>query len=342
MKSLLVASAFIAIIFPSLASRSDICEPNHPQCQPAPTVTPTPTPTPTPPPAGVDLQALVNAAGPGATIAYSGSWSGALLIDKPLTIHGGRINGSVRITANNVTLREMTVLGPQSASYVSSQNAIYAEGVSGVVLDRVEAGNVGNAAVRLHFVTGFQILMPNIYDAVYAGIITTSSTDGLIEGGTVSRIGVTGSEANSGNAYGITLTRFGQVDPKAARITVRGVTVTDVPTWHGLDTHGGLFIVFENNTIRGTYRGIMLTGYGGQDNIARGNLIEQSSRPEAGRGVLVSDNQRYQIKGNTIIGPLPTGIRVLAGSCGAISGNTITNVGTLIYDLGSQCSMNSG
>jgi len=172
---------------------------------------------------------------------------------------------------------------------------------------------------------------------VYAGIITTSSTDGLITGGTVERIGMNGSAAaNSDNAYGIALTRFGQTEPKAARITVRCMLIVNVPTWHGLDTHGGLGIVFENNTVRGTYRGIMLTGFGGEGNVARGNRIEQSSRPIDGRGILVSDNQVYSISGNVIVGPLATGIHILAGSCGTISSNDITAT-TPIADLGAQC-----
>ena len=236
-----------------------------------------------------------------------------------------------------MTLRLMAVLGPQSAVYAGGQNAIYAEGVGGVTLDRVEAGNVGDAAVRLHYVTGFTILTPYIHDAAYAGIITTSSTDGVVAGGTVERIGMNGSAAaNSDNAYGITLTQMGATEPKAARITVSGVLVRNVPTWHGLDTHGGQGIVFENNIVQGTYRGIMLTGYGGNGNVARGNLIEQSSRPVDGRGILVSDNQGYSIAGNVILAPLPTGIHILAGSCGTISDNTITATSAIV-DLGSQC-----
>jgi hypothetical protein len=282
------------------------------------------------------LQALVNAAPPGGTITFGGTWNGALAIAKPLTLVGGRVNGSVKIMASNVTLRSIAVIGPQSTSYSANQNAIYAVSVGNLTLDRVEAGNVGDAGIRLHYVSGFTILAPFVHDAVYAGIITTSSTDGLITGGRVERIGMNGSAAaNSDNAYGIALTRFGD-QPKAARITVRGMLVMNVPTWHGLDTHGGLGIIFENNTVIGTYRGIMLTGYGGDGNVARGNRIEQSSRPSDGRGVLVSDNQHYSISGNVIVGPVATGIHVLEGSCGTISGNSIT-AGTPIADMGTQC-----
>ncbi|MBA2632972.1 MAG: right-handed parallel beta-helix repeat-containing protein [Chloroflexi bacterium] len=279
----------------------------------------------------------MDAAAPGGTVSHTGTWSGALTIAKPLTIVGGRVNGSVRITSSDVTLRSIAVIGPQSSVYSAGQNAIYAQGVSRITLDQVEAGNVGDAGVRLHYVTGFTILTPYVHDAAYAGIITTSSTDGVIVGGTVERIGMNGSSAaNSGNAYGITLSQFGSGEPKAARITVRNVLVRNVPTWHGLDTHGGQGIIFENNIVQGTYRGIMLTGQGGNDNVARGNRIEVSSRPSDGRGILVSDNQRYRISGNVIVGPLPTGIHILAGSCGSISGDTIT-AGTAIVNLGSAC-----
>ena len=283
-----------------------------------------------------DLQAVVNGAAAGATINYSGTWTGALSIAQPVTIVGATIHGSVRITASNVTLRSVRIIGPQAGVFVSEQNAIYAESVSNLTLDGVEAGNVGNAGVRLHYVTGFTILAPYVHDAVYAGIIATSSTDGVISGGTVERIGMNGSAAaNSDNAYGITLTSFGG-EPKSARISVQNVVVSSVPTWHGLDTHGGLGIVFENNAVIGTYRGIVLTGPAGDGNVARGNRIEQSSRPADGRGILVSDNQHYSIDNNVIVGPLPTGIEIDRGSCGTINGNTVTAT-TPVLDEGSAC-----
>jgi hypothetical protein len=297
---------------------------------------PTPAPSVAPAPAAGDLQALVNAAPPGGTVNYSGSWSGTLTIAKPLTLIGGRINGSVEITASNVSLRSMAVIGPQSATWSSGQNAIYAEAVSNVTLDGVEAGNVGNAGIRFHYVTGFTIVGAYVHDAVYAGIITTSSTDGLIAGGTVERIGMNGSSAaNSNNAYGVALTRFGfdAGTPKAARITVRNMTVRDVPTWHGLDTHGGVDIVFEGNRIERTYRGIMITAAGGQRVTARNNSIIAASYI----GIAVVDTKPYTVTGNAISASPNIGIFVEGSACGTLSGNSIAGSATQVLDEGGRC-----
>ena len=325
---------------PTTAPAEPTAAPAEPTAAPPsaspPSQNPTPAPSVAPAPAVGDLQALVNAAPAGGTVNYTGSWSGMLTIAKPLTVIGGRINGSVKITASNVSLRSMAVIGPQSAAWSSGQNAIYAEAVSNVTLDGVEAGNVGNAGIRFHQVTGFTIVGAYVHDAVYAGIITTSSTDGLIAGGTVERIGMNGSSAaNSNNAYGIALTRFGfdAGTPKAARITVRNMTVRDVPTWHGLDTHGGVDIVFEGNRIERTYRGIMATAVGGQRVTARGNTIIAASYI----GIAVVDTKPYTVTGNAITASPNIGIFIEASACGTLSGNSITGSTTPVRDEGDRC-----
>ncbi len=70
---------------------------------------------------------------------------------------------------------------------------------------------------------------------------------GTISSNTVQRIGV--QLANGDNAYGIAVSAYGG-EPRSSDVTVTGNTVEDVPTWHGLDTHGGLRIAFTNNTVR--------------------------------------------------------------------------------------------
>jgi len=228
----------------------------------------------------------------------------------------------------------MAVIGPQASAYASGQNAIYAEAVSNLTLDGVEAGYVGNAGVRLHYVTGFTIINPNIHDAVYAGIITTSSTDGVIAGGIIQRIGMNGSSAaNSNNAYGIALSRFTTADPKAARITVRNVTVRDVPTWSGIDTHGGLDVIFEGNVVERTYRGIMVTGVGGERVTVRNNAISGASY----MGIAVVDTRPYAVTGNSIGASLTYGVFVDASACGTLSGNNVVGSATLVLDQGGRC-----
>ena len=70
------------------------------------------------------------------------------------------------------------------------------------------------------------------------------------------RIGV--QLANGDNAYGIAVSAYGG-EPRSSDVTVTGNTVEDVPTWHGLDTHGGLRIAFTNNTVRRASRALFIT-----------------------------------------------------------------------------------
>ena len=45
-------------------------------------------------------------------------------------------------------------------------------------------------------------------------------------------------------------------------MVVDGNTVETVPTWHGLDTHGGVRISFTNNTVSGAPRALFITSDG--------------------------------------------------------------------------------
>ena len=52
----------------------------------------------------------------------------------------------------------------------------------------------------------------------------------------------------------------------------------DVPTWHGLDTHGGLRISWINNTVRRVRRGLFITsspasGAHATNNVITGNQL---------------------------------------------------------------------
>jgi len=255
-------------------------------------------------------------------------------VNKPLTINGGRVNGAVRIAASNVTLRQMVVLCGQFGSYVAGQNAITATNISSLVLDRIEAGNCGEAAIRLRFVSGFSVIAPYLHDTVYAGLLATTVSDGLIEGGVVERVGMNGtSAARNNNAYGVILSYINLADGPSARVTVRGVSVRDVPSWHGLDTHAGVDITFENNTVERTYRGINIIGPSGTRVTARNNVINRASY----MGIAISDTQRYVVTGNTITNSPTFGILVEAVACGTLSGNSVTGAATPVSDSGGRC-----
>ena len=100
-----------------------------------------------------------------------------------------------------------------------------------------------------------------------------SGRDGRVAGNTVARIGVVGAEANDDNAYGIALSNeAGQ--PRTPRFVVDGNTVTDVPTWHALDTHGGQNIDFTDNVVRRSSRGLFCRRDGATDITVTGNRFD--------------------------------------------------------------------
>ena len=96
-----------------------------------------------------------------------------------------------------------------------------------------------------------------VRDVVYAGVLTLSARDCLIDASLVDGVRPIDG-ANSHNAYGITATNLtGQ--PISERVTIRGNNVRNVPTWHGIDTHGGADIHVLGNLIEACRRGIFLT-----------------------------------------------------------------------------------
>lgn len=245
-----------------------------PVASPDPSVTPTSRPTSSARssdrPCGSSLQAEINAAAAGATLDLSGCtyFSGAM-IDKPLTIVGAAVivpAGATGITvkANNVTLDGLVVTGAQSRTYVFDEIGVYVMAppeapVRRLTIRNCEIAAFGGFGTYLRNVADLRLEANDVHDVVYAGLMVLSGTDGTIEGNVVRRVGVEGSEANGGNAYGIVLTTQGVSEPPTSDFLVRGNTVEDVPTWHAIDTHGGRRVVFRENTVRRSMRGIFVT-----------------------------------------------------------------------------------
>jgi hypothetical protein len=243
---------------------------------------------------------------------------------------------AVTVNANDVTLDHMTIHGPQATTYNSSENGV--DTAAGVARLSILGGTVsrfGGICVRAYKVTDLTVSTATVQDCVYAGIMGLSLVRGSVSANTVSRIGVYGSAANGNNAYGITMSQQNPLtDAHSADTVVSDNIVENVPTWSGLDTHGGQRIKFLRNTVRGTYRGIFVTGdaNGGRST----DVVTDSNRVEAPSSVHQSAiNYVYSTGGfltnNTIVG-WPSGSTILTSCCGdpaatainlTISGNMI-------------------
>jgi nitrous oxidase accessory protein NosD len=214
------------------------------------------------------LQARIDAAPVGSTLSLSGcTYVSGATIGKALTLSGGTIQvhaGGVglRVTANDVTITGVSIAGPNSGSYDNSEFGVYALGlpsspIRGLTVRSSNIGNFGNDGIYAKYVADLVVSGNTIHDIVYAGVLVISGRSGSVSGNLVERIGVHGAAANSNNAYGVALTDQGGAP--TSDFVVSGNTVEDVPTWHALDTHGGLRISFTNNTVRRSSRGIFVT-----------------------------------------------------------------------------------
>jgi nitrous oxidase accessory protein NosD len=261
------------------------------------------------------LQARIDAAPVGSTLRLSGcAYQGGATIDKSLTITGGMIkvaSGSVglNVTANNVTIEGIQIAGPNNMSYNGAEYGVYALGSPGVPIRHLtirdtDIGSFGNDGIYAKYVADLLVSGNTIHDIVYAGVMVISGQTGQIENNLVQRIGVRGAAANDNNAYGVALTDQGGAP--TSDVVVTGNTIEDVPTWHALDTHGGLRISFTNNTILRSSRGIFITtslSNRSTDVIVSGNhLLVPAPVTFNLEAVTTYDTVGVTITGNTITG----------------------------------------
>ena len=209
------------------------------------------------------------------------SYSAGAMIAKPLTVVGAtvRVPADGRgfiVSASNVTLARLTIIGPQATTYRANEFGVMTSAaISNLVVRDSTIKTFGNSGMWIANVTNPTITGNRVEDTVYSGIMLVSANGGRVAANTVRRVGVYGSEANYGNAYGIAVSATS--GPVSQDVVVDGNTIENVPTWHGLDTHAGLRITFSNNTVSGAPRALFITSDGGSrrstDVVATGNTF---------------------------------------------------------------------
>jgi len=291
-------------------------------------------PAPAPAPSPINAQAAVDAAVAGSTLDMRyRTYTGALTINKPLTIIGLQITSTtaqktVNVTANNVTLDGLTILGPSASAYDQFAYGVYAAGTSsarrtGLRILNCHISRYGNAGIETDFTSGAEIRGNTIEDVVYAGMMIASDVSSVIELNTVRRIGMNGtSAANSNNAYGIAITQNG-TNAKSQDTIVRNNLVEDVPTWQGMDTHGGIRIRFEDNIVRGAWRAVFLTSGNGnsQDCVVTNNRLEAPTTNDRWSVQVVSATNATITNNNSIGWTNGTDVLVQNSTGVSISGN---------------------
>jgi len=205
-----------------------------------------------------ELRQMIQKAAPGTILEFKGQIiEGTFIIDKPLTIIGGTFivpHGSdgIYVRADNVTLDGVSIQG----------------GMNGIRADHASRLVIRNCT---------------ILDSVYGGIMLYSCRGCEISGNVIRRIGV--GQPIATNAYGIALSAkdSGNLakDPMTCDVVVSSNRISDIPTWHGIDTHGGVRIAILDNTLERISRPIFITSLG-------------SNRPRA-----------IVIRGNKLLAPGP-------------------------------------
>jgi len=283
---------------PTSAPTPDPTPKPTPKATPDPTPQPTPKPTPKPTPdpvtvsgdCGGSLQSQINSTGAGDVLDLTGcSYSGSFTISKSMTLKGVSIDASandpgITVTADNVTLDHVKVTGAQASTFRWDEKCIVGAGsssnsVSGLVIKSSTITRCGYGGIYLHFASNATISSNKISNVVYAGILLSSVSNSKVLSNTITGVGVHGSGANSNNAYGITATQ--EDGPHSSDVLVQGNTVSDIPTWHGLDTHGGVRITFRDNTIFAVRRAIFLTS-SPTDAVVDGNDITAPTAAQQG------------------------------------------------------------
>lgn len=133
------------------------------------------------------------------------------------------------------------------------------------------------AGVRGSFARDLRVYDNEIYNCTYAGVLGTSLLDYEYEANDVHDIEPGyGGVAPKLNAYGLGATIDSGGDPVSTFGRIRSNSISNVPTWTGIDTHGGADLLVEGNRLNGCRigMGITLAGTVAPDKITiRGNNV---------------------------------------------------------------------
>ena len=321
-----------------------------PAATPKPTPTPAPTPTPTPSatPAPVvavscgTLQARIDSAASGSVLDLTGcAYTAGATVGKPLTVRGGAIKvpasgAGLIVTASDVTLDGITITGVNRTSFNGSEYGVYSSGsasapIRNLVVRNSHISTFGYGGIYLGFPANATISNNTITDSVYAGVMVMSGSGGRIESNLIQRVGYgidPLSLPGQGNAYGIAVSAQGS--SMSSDVVVNANTVEDVPSWHGIDTHGGVRVQITNNIVRRAMRAIFITTQGTNrptDIKVSGNTLVSPPSQNSLVAVTFVDSLTVTCTGNTTVG-WPIGAEFYdygGGSTGlVISGNTVT------------------
>jgi hypothetical protein len=265
---------------------------------------------------------------------------------------------ALQIGGSNIEIQGLILDGNRTGTtYAAGSNAITANAPSwagrynNIRIRRCTITNWDDNAIRMGYVENVDVTENNISRIGRAGVLLLSPRRSRVNGNRISNITPgSGGVAPLLNAYGITFTRNATdnftLDPLPNDCEAVGNIIDGVPTWEGIDTHGGQNIRFVDNTVENCLIGIAVVPSDGptipanaQECVVVNNNIEGSNAggPNRGSGVLLSP---ASMAGGTSIGHKIIG-NVLRG-CGTDNPGLLPS-GAAIYvsqSTGAQVSDN--
>lgn len=241
-----------------------------------------------------DLQAAINAAKPGDTIDLGGqTFAGAFTVPTAITLRNGHLMAKADQYALTVTA---------------------AATITGLTID---GGYVG---VCVAGATGARIIGNTLTGLVYAGVMTLGATNALVDGNTIDRV-IPLTDADGWNAYGITFTSNAAYPAKSTGCVASNNKVSHVPTWHGLDTHGGVSCQFIGNRVSGVRRAVAITANAAKLQVSGNDLTAPTAA-----------EQQVPAGCPPTFGTDYSGIWFVAGSSASFATNTGHNYGARWYN----------
>lgn len=207
-------------------------------------------------------------------------------VSKPVTIRGGTWlhrpeTASFRVTASDVTLENLRVVGPElTSSHPASSRFVLASGSQALPIERLSITggsftNCSHTALRLDWCKDLNVSSNHIQNVHYAGIMMDSANRGTVSDNIIRNVVQGGTLINS---YGIAVSDSGNVESARSRdVIVKGNFIDGVLKWEGIDTHGGSGILVLGNTLRSCRYPISI-------------VVGNPTRALAPQGCIVSDN----------------------------------------------------
>lgn len=219
-----------------------------------------------------------------------------LTINKPLRIYGEGLSSqlyvasnnfkSITITSSDVHIKDICISGDDGTISTTGQYGIYATGttcldpLTNISVVDCYFYDIGRTAINFNRVYDFTINNNVIEDVYRSAISITCCARGKAQFNRVDRVW-----GDAGVNYGIVCGALNSndkfVDADPSGIIVSDNVVSNVFYWEGLDTHGGIDIIFANNHVYGCQHGIILADSrnalgdtaNGRLFLAKGNVI---------------------------------------------------------------------